>query len=77
MPKLDAAQRRALKGMVEHGPIPAVYGVVRWRLKAFAQWLFDEFGVSVDETTVDREIRAFRLRKRLRPPPTALRTKPN
>jgi len=31
-PKLNDAQRLALKGIVEAGPIPAVHGVVRWRL---------------------------------------------
>ncbi|EKV27732.1 Mobile element protein [Caenispirillum salinarum AK4] len=62
-PKLDTAQRRALKEMVEHGPIPSVHGVVRWRLKDLAQWLFEEFGVSMDETTVGRELRALGFRK--------------
>jgi transposase len=31
-PRLNAAQRQALAAMVESGPIPAVHGVVRWRL---------------------------------------------
>src|SRR6266446_274665 len=31
-PKLNAAQRQAIAGMIESGPIPAVHGVVRWRL---------------------------------------------
>jgi len=31
-PKLDKRQRRALKEIVEAGPIPAIHGVVRWRL---------------------------------------------
>ena len=30
--KLDDAQRRALADIVERGPIPAIDGVVRWRL---------------------------------------------
>src|SRR5450759_1573044 len=29
---LDAHQRQALRQVVEDGPIPAVHGVVRWRL---------------------------------------------
>lgn len=62
-PKLDTTHRRALKEMVEHGPIPAVHGVVRWRLKDLAQWLFEEFDVSVDETTVGRELRTLGFRK--------------
>ena len=48
-PKLDDAQRQALVGNVESGPIPAVHGVVRWRLIDLAQWLYAEFAVSVDE----------------------------
>lgn len=31
-PKLGASERQALAQMVERGPIPAVHGVVRWRL---------------------------------------------
>ena len=45
--------------MVESGPIPAVHGVVRWRLKDLAQWLFEEFGIELDETTVGRALRVM------------------
>ena len=45
--KLNDAQRRALKEIVEQGPIPAAHGVVRWRLIDLIQWLSDEFGVSL------------------------------
>ena len=31
-PRLDAAQREKLRQIVEDGPIPAIYDVVRWRL---------------------------------------------
>jgi transposase len=55
--KLDDAQRRALVETVERGPIPAVHGVVRWRLIDLVQWLHDEFAVSLDETTVGRELK--------------------
>jgi transposase len=55
--RLDDAQRRALVEIVESGPIPAIHGVVRWRLIDLAQWLHDEFTVSLDETTVGRELR--------------------
>jgi transposase len=61
--KLNDEQRRALKEIVEQGPIPAVHGVVRWRLIDLAQWLSDEFGVSLSETTMSREMRALGLRK--------------
>ena len=36
-PKLNKARRRALVRIVESGPIPAVHGVVRWRLIDLAQ----------------------------------------
>src|SRR5215211_699941 len=41
--KLSARHREALLALVESGPIPAVHGVVRWRLKDLVQWLWDEF----------------------------------
>lgn len=62
-PKLKARHRRALAGLVEAGPIPAVHGVVRWRLKDLAQGLFEEFGIEVDQTTVGRHLRAMGFRK--------------
>jgi transposase len=56
-PKLDDAQRQALVAIVESGPIPEVHGVVRWRLIDLVQWLHREFTVSLDETTVGRELK--------------------
>ena len=35
-PRLDRAQRRELAQLIEDGPIPAVHGVVRWRLSDLA-----------------------------------------
>ena len=55
--RLDDAQRRALVETVERGPIPAIHGVVRWRLIDLVQWLHEEFAVSLDETTVGRELK--------------------
>jgi len=55
--KLDDRQRRALVAIVESGPIPAIHGVVRWRLVDLVQWLYEEFSVSLDETTVGRELK--------------------
>jgi len=52
VPKLTGAHRTALARVVEEGPIPAVHGVVRWRIKDLVHWLYEEFGVSVAETTV-------------------------
>src|SRR6056297_166974 len=62
-PKLDDAQRRALAEIVERGPIPAIHEVVRWRLADLAQWIWEEFGISLSETTVGRELRALGYRK--------------
>ena len=50
-------QRKALLEIVESGPILAIHGVVRWRLIDLVQWLHQEFAVSLDETTVGRELR--------------------
>jgi len=62
-PKLNQEQRQALARLVESGPIPAIHGVVRWRRKDLARWLFEEFRVEVDETTVGRALRAMGYRK--------------
>ena len=56
-PILTDAQRQSLVEIVEQGPIPAINGVVRWRLTDLVQWLHDEFAVSLDVTTVGRELR--------------------
>ena len=61
--KLDDAQRQALAAIVERGPIPAIHEVVRWRLADLAQWIWEEFGISLSETTVGRELRALGYRK--------------
>ena len=41
--KLNDGQRQAIAQMIESGPIPAVHGVVRWRLIDLVQWIFEEF----------------------------------
>jgi transposase len=41
--KLNDAQRQAIAQLIERGPIPAIHGVVRWRLIDLAQWIFAEF----------------------------------
>lgn len=61
--KLNDAQRLALKAIVDQGPIPSVHGVVRWRLVDLPQWLNEEYDVSLDETTVGRELKAMGFRK--------------
>ena len=62
-PLLTPAHRQALLEIVESGPIPAVHGVVRWRLIDLAQWLFEEFRISISKQTLSRELRALGLRK--------------
>ncbi|WP_208248648.1 IS630 family transposase [Rhizobium sp. T1470] len=61
--KLSDVHRQALAKIVESGPIPAVHGVVRWRRKDLAQWLFQEYRISVDETTIGRELKALGFAK--------------
>lgn len=60
---LTPEQRAALARAVEGGPQPWRDGVVRWRLIDLVQWLWEEFRVSVSETTVGRELRALGFRK--------------
>ena len=62
-PKLNDAERQTLRQIVEDGPIPAVHGVVRWRLVDLAQWVWEEFRVSISKQTLSRELRAMGLRK--------------
>jgi transposase len=62
-PKLNEAQRETLARVVESGPIPAVHGVVRWRLIDLAWWIWDEFGISIAKQTLSRELRAMGFRK--------------
>src|SRR6266851_5223053 len=62
-PLLTQAHRQALLEIVESGPIPAVHGVVRWRLIDLVQWVFEEFRISISKQTLSRELRALELRK--------------
>ena len=60
---LNGAHRAALAAILESGPIPAVYGVVRWRLVDLCQWVFEEYSVVVSTQTMSRELRAMDYRK--------------
>ena len=51
--KLNDAQRLAIARMIESGPIPAVHGVVRWRLIDLAQWIFEEFRITIAKQTLE------------------------
>jgi transposase len=61
--RLNAAQREALRALVEQGPTPAAHGVVRWRLVDLAEILFEEHGVTVSEQTLSRVLRSMGYRK--------------
>lgn len=61
--RLNDMHRVAIARMIESGPIPAVHGVVRWRLVDLAQWIFEEFRISVAKQTLSRELRAMGYRK--------------
>jgi transposase len=63
VPLLDAEKRQALARIVEEGPIPAAHGVVRWRLIDLAQWMFDQFAISISKQTLSRELRTLGFRK--------------
>jgi len=61
--RLNGAHRAALAAILESGPIPAVQGVVRWRIVDLCQWIFEEFRVVVAKQTLSRELRAMGYRK--------------
>ena len=61
--KLTDAHRAALQAIIEQGPIPAIHGVVRWRLVDLIQWLWEELRISISKQTLSRELRAMNYRK--------------
>ena len=60
---LKDEHRRALIQKIEDGPNPAVDGVVRWRLIDLAQWIFEDYRISVTKQILSRELRAMGYRK--------------
>jgi transposase len=62
-PLLQFKHRRALAQMVENGPIPAIHGVVRWRLVDLVRWVWEEFRIAVSETTIGRVLKKMGYRK--------------
>jgi transposase len=62
-PRLNDTHRAALAAIIESGPIPAVHGVVRWRIVDLCQWVWEEFRVVVAKQTLSRELRAMGYRK--------------
>jgi len=61
--RLNDAHRAALTRVIDEGPIPAIHGVVRWRLVDLCQWVFEEFRVSVSVQTLSRELRGLGYRR--------------
>lgn len=61
--RLKDEHRIALAAMVENGPIPAVHGVVRWRVIDLCQWVWDEFAIIISQQTLSRELRTMGYRK--------------
>ena len=61
--RLNDAQRSALVRMIESGPVPAIHGVVRWRLIDLCQWIWEEFRIILAKQTLSRELRAMGYRK--------------
>ena len=61
--RLNDTHRAAIAAMIESGPIPAIHGVVRWRVVDLCQWVFEEFRVTVAKQTLSRELRKMGYRK--------------
>jgi len=60
---LNGTHRAAIARIIDEGPIPALHGVVRWRLVDLAQWIFEEFRISISVQTLSRELRALGYRR--------------
>jgi transposase len=61
--RLNDTHRAALAAMIENGSIPAVHGVVRWRILDLRQRVWEEFRVSIARQTLSRELRGMGYRK--------------
>ena len=61
--RLNDVQRQAMVRMIESGPIPAIHGIVRWRLIDLSQWIYEEFRITDAKQTLSRELRAMGYRK--------------
>jgi transposase len=62
-PLLNEEHHKSLAAMIESGPIPAIHGVVRWRVVDLCSWIFEEFRISVSKQTLSRQLRAMGYRK--------------
>jgi transposase len=63
--RLDDTHRAALAAILESGLIPAIHGVVRWRIVDLCQWMFEEFRVTIAKQTLSRELRGMGYPKAL------------
>ena len=61
--RLNETHRAALAEIIASGPIPAIHGVVRWRIIDLCQWIWEEFRVAIARQTLSRELRALGYRK--------------
>src|ERR1700755_1644507 len=61
--RLNDEHRAALATMLESGPMPAVHGVVRWRIIDLWQWVWEGYEITVSKQTLSRELRALGYRK--------------
>ena len=61
--RLNDTHRAALVAIIEQGPIPAVHGVVRWRLIDLVQWVWEELRIPISKQTLSRELRSLHYRK--------------
>ena len=50
-PSLTGPSARNSARIIESGPIPAIHGVVRWRLIDLAQWLWEEYRIRIAKQT--------------------------
>jgi len=62
-PRLTDEHRAAVAAILESGPIPAVHGVVRWRIVDLCQWIRDELRAVVSQPTLSRVLRVMGYRK--------------
>ncbi len=61
--RLNETHRAALAEIIASGPIPAIHGVVRWRIVDLCQWIWEAFRVAIARQTLSRELRALGYRK--------------
>ena len=61
--RLDDTHRAALIGVIENGPIPAIHGVVRWRIIDLCQWMWEAFRISITKQTMSWKMRTMGYRK--------------